>query len=267
MDHDEARESLELAAIEPGGLDRLMAGDTALAASIAGHVAGCSSCADELERLRRAAPLLRDIVRTTPPADLRERTLAYVRERGIDRSAGSSTPTGVVPTDELRRRSPLRWIAALAAAVVLSVGVSTAFISAQLDRRLAAQERAIAGLEAVTTATLTLTAQRDVRRVALAAVDGSATSGSLLFSPETTEVVVVASGLTPPPPGREYRCWVQRGESREVVGRMYFADELAYWVGDAPGVASLTSGATFGVSLIDVGGSGTDAEIVLTGGS
>ncbi len=40
MDHEETREQLELAALEPGGLERLMAGDTPLAQAVAGHLAG-----------------------------------------------------------------------------------------------------------------------------------------------------------------------------------------------------------------------------------
>ena len=85
MDHDEVLEQIELAAAEPGGLERLMAGDTPAAAAVVGHLTGCDRCAEELRRMTRAAPLLRDLVRTTPPADLRERTLAYVREYGRPR--------------------------------------------------------------------------------------------------------------------------------------------------------------------------------------
>ena len=92
MDHDEVREQLELAATEPAGIDRLMAGDTPLAAAIAAHLAGCSSCTDELDRLRRAAIIIGDAVRTTPPPELRERTLAFVREVGRIRDA---TPSAV----------------------------------------------------------------------------------------------------------------------------------------------------------------------------
>ena len=67
MDHDAAREELELAALEPGGLDRLMAGDTALAQAVAAHLAGCPSCTEELVRLQRSAPLVRSVVREMPP--------------------------------------------------------------------------------------------------------------------------------------------------------------------------------------------------------
>src|SRR6476469_11173989 len=91
MDHDEVREQLQLAAVEPDGLDRLMAGDTPMAAVIAAHLAGCDACTTELERLRRGVPLIRDVVRTTPSPDLRERTLAFVREEGIARPIVAAT--------------------------------------------------------------------------------------------------------------------------------------------------------------------------------
>ena len=55
MEHAEALERIEIAAAEPDGLDRLMAGDTADAAAVAGHLAGCPSCAEELVRIRRTA--------------------------------------------------------------------------------------------------------------------------------------------------------------------------------------------------------------------
>ena len=45
MDHTEARELLEDAAVEPGGFERLTAGDTPNAALLAGHLAGCIECA------------------------------------------------------------------------------------------------------------------------------------------------------------------------------------------------------------------------------
>ena len=57
MDHEDVLEQLELAAIEAGGLERLMAGDTAMAAAVVGHVAGCDACAEELRRLSNAVPL------------------------------------------------------------------------------------------------------------------------------------------------------------------------------------------------------------------
>ena len=75
MDHREAREQLELAAVQPGGLDQLAAGDTPEAAALAGHLAGCPSCSAEADRLRASAGLIREAVLETPPAELRERTI------------------------------------------------------------------------------------------------------------------------------------------------------------------------------------------------
>ena len=102
MDHNEVREILEDAAIEPGGLERLMAGDTPTASIVAGHLAGCPDCAEELERLRRTVGLIAPAVRAVPPPELRERTLAFVAAVGRPRggaAAGSadraSAPAGV----------------------------------------------------------------------------------------------------------------------------------------------------------------------------
>ena len=77
---------------------------------------------------------------------------------------------------------------------------------------------------------------------------------------------MVATGLTPPPSGQEYRCWVEQAGQRQRVGKMFFSDDLAYWIGPAPAVQGLVDGATFGVSLVDVTGSAVAPEPVLDGG-
>ncbi len=283
MDHDDTLEMLELAAVEPGGLDRLMAGDTPQAAAIAGHLAGCEACAGELERLRGAVPLLRDVVRTSPPPELRGRTLSFVRERGVSRAiapeqaAPAPAPLGAtalptaLPTvmpathDHGSRPTILPWMATIAAAVIVSVVATSVIVGGGIDTRIAEQQRAIAGLQAVSAATLEITGAADAKRVALTAVDGSATTGSLLFSPGSTRLVVVATGLIAPPTGQEFRCWVLVDGSRQPVGRMFFAGDLAFWVGDTPAVATLPAGSTFGVSLTQVGGPSVDADPVIVG--
>jgi Anti-sigma-K factor rskA, C-terminal len=271
MDHDDVLEQIELAAVEPDGLDRLMAGDTAMAAAVVGHLAGCDRCSEEMRRLSRAAPLLRDVVRTTPAADLRDRTLAYVREHGRarrpDAAAAAPEPerdqTGasVTPPAAQRRRLPA-WAMAAAAAIVLVVG-SLAFLAgrAEVDR----YGDAVTALERVNRATLDISADPDAQRVALASTGGSPTSGTLLYSPSSTKLVVVASDLAAPPSGKEYRCWVVVDGQRHDVGRMFFADELAFWVGDTPEVSDLPDGTTFGVSLSDVGSSSLDGDPVIVG--
>jgi len=272
MDHEDVLEQLELAAVEPGGLDRLMAGDTAMAAALVGHVAGCASCAEELRRLSRAVPLVRDLVRTTPPADLRERTLAYVRVHGRARGgavqataegpAGATAPTASAPARRPASARILPLAAAAAAVIALLLG-SLSFLAGRAD--MERQAAAVAALEKVNRATIEITSDADARRVVLTSTGGAATSGTLLFSPSTTRLVVVATDLQRPPTGTEYRCWVEVGGSRENVGRMFFGGDLAFWVGDTPEVSDLPEGTTFGVSLTDVASPSLDADPVIRG--
>ena len=118
----------------------------------------------------------------------------------------------------------------------------------------------------MTTATLRVTAEPDARHVVLTGITDPSLFGSLVFSPSTSELVVVATGLTQPPAGQEYRCWVERAGQRERVGKMFFSDDLAYWIGPVPAVSGLSSGATFGVSLVDASGAAVDTNPVLGGG-
>ena len=283
MDHDAVREQMELAAVEPDGLDRLMAGDTPTAQAVAGHLAGCPACTEELGRLQRSAALVRDTVQVLPPADLKARTLAAIRAEGVLRPLPSvavdapaapavgATPTPVpvseqVALDRRRRLAPvLGWVATIAAAVVLSVVAASYLVGSRVDSQLATQQAAIKGLQEITTATLTVTAQPDAEHVALASVSDPEVYGGITYSPSTAELVVVANGLTPPPDGLEYRCWVEVGGERQRVGKMFFNEDLAFWVGPAPAISGVSSGATFGVSLVDAAGSTVDTEPVLVG--
>ncbi len=274
MDHEATREQLELAAAEPGGLERLMAGDTPAAQAVAAHLAGCSDCTDELARLERAPRVIGLVVREQPPADLRDRTLAKIRAAGVQRGSlvrepfdpvgPASAAGGPALGSRLgagRGRTALGWAAAIAAILVLSVVATSAIVGGRLDQRLAAQATEIEALERVTIATLEVTAEPDVRRVALA---GGGATGSLVYSPSTSELVVVATGLTPPPDGQEYRCWVELAGDRQRVGKMFFSDDLAYWIGPVEAVAGLVGDARFGVTLVSLDGS-TDGQDVLEG--
>jgi hypothetical protein len=280
MDHDAVQEILELATAEPDGLDRLMAGDTPAAQAVAGHLAGCAECTLELDRLRRLGAVVRDTVATTPSPDLRDRTLAYVRQHGVPRGPAlvavpstAETPAAVAPSSIAGVRSTGRgrplvaWVGAVAAAVLLSVAATSVIVGSRVDGRLAEQDAAIEDLAAVTTATLHVTAEPDVARVGLTSPSGGDTNGTLLYSPSTTQLVVVADGLTEPDAGMEYRCWVAVDGSRQGIGKMFFGGGLAYWVGPSPAVAGLDGGATFGVSLVAADGAIVAPDPVLTGGS
>jgi hypothetical protein len=311
MDHDAAREQLELAALEPGGLERLMAGDTATSQAVAAHLAGCPSCTEESVRLQRAVPLIRTVVRELPAPDLRARTMAAIRAEGVirpftaaagaaaaegatlgaaglARPAGPTSPAAPIPASTnpaigslsgagpssdtalpLRRRwrgAPVLGLAAtIAAAVVLSVVSTSLIVGGRVDGQLAGQAEQISALEEVTTATLNVTAQPDAEHVALASASDGSLTGSLAFSPSVARLVVVTTGLTPPPAGMEYRCWIQVGGPRQAVGKMFFSQDLAYWVGSAPAVSGVSKGATFGISLVGIGGGSLDTPPVLVG--
>ena len=87
MEHAEALERIEMAAVEPDGLERLMAGDTPDAAAVAGHLAGCPSCADELVAdPSHVVGRARGHLRAEPDPALRDRTLAFVQAVGRERT-------------------------------------------------------------------------------------------------------------------------------------------------------------------------------------
>ena len=182
--------------------------------------------------------------------------------RNIERWASVATASAVIAYGVSRRNKQGMWLAAAAAAIVLVVG-SAGFIAGRAD--VARYDTAVNALEAVNRATLDISADPQSRRVVLASTDGGSTTGTLLFSPETSKLVVVASDLALPPSGKEYRCWVVVDGQRKNVGKMFFADDLAYWVGDTPEVSRIADGAQFGVSLSDVGRTSLDADPVIAG--
>jgi hypothetical protein len=289
MDHAEARELLEIAAIEPGGFARLVAGDTPEAAALAGHLAGCPDCAAELERLRLSASVIRDAVRLVPPPELRERTLAFVAAVGRPRGAmaGASASAGAPPFEAARiaspeferpsaaARAPLRlpagrpalWLASLAAAIVIAVAGTAYLVGPSRDGPIAALAEEVDSLRDVSVWTIRVDRQADARHVALSPAVGGVGTGDLIYSPSSTDVVVVATGLTPPADGTEYRCWVETGGTRQRVGKMFMGAGIAYWVGSAPSLSGLGPGSTFGVSLVPVAGDPVSGEPVLAGRS
>jgi hypothetical protein len=265
--------------------------------AVAGHLAGCPECTEEFTRLRRATPILRDVIASEPSPDLRERTLAFVAAVGRPRGgavAMSSTDAGTLaghgpsressvdgPAElvavgsgttrprESRRagRIPTAWLAAAAALVIVTSGVTAFGVSilrADADRQ---QAREVEGLAAVSSWTLRIEAVPDAKRVVLAGSNpgGSPGIGSLVFSPTTREVVVVASGLSDPGPDREYRCWVEIDGARQRLGPMYYGSELAYWVGDVDVLAAVKPGAKFGINLVDTSGPSRASPTILSG--
>ena len=294
IQHAEVRERLELAALEPGGLDRLTAGDAADAALLAGHLAGCPSCLRELDRLRRSTAILRDVIAAEPPAELRERTLALVRELGVPRGSaaaggmapasgmapagigGAAIPTAIRPGStqptaeedpgtgrpddpaasrpDIRPRELRRRVAWLAS-IAAAVVLSVVATAALVG---ASANEEVAALAKVASWNVGIASAGDGRHVSLQAAAGSpagSARGELTFARSTGALVVVVKDLAAPTDGREYRCWLQaRDGTRTRVGRMDFAGGVSYWVGNVSALASATPGTTFGISLVDSAG-------------
>ncbi len=276
IDHAAVREQLELAALEPDGLDRLAAGDTAEAAAVAGHLAGCPACAEEARRLTILAPRLRDVAQEMPPDGLRERTLTLVRDTGRSRgqAAPASVPTAVAalvpvaapptataaPVPLARHRRFARWPVAIAAAMAV-VLIGGGLFTVRLAQDLESQAEALAELN---TATLEITGEPDATRVVLASTATSGPAGTLLFSAGTSELVVSAPGLSVPAAGQELACWVTRPDgTRARMGRMEFGGGLAYWAGWSEAIKTAGPGTTFGVTLVGADGKPVAPDVLV----
>ena len=276
MDHAEASELLLAAAVEPNGLDRLTAGDTTEASALAGHLAGCPDCAAEVERLRRDATVLRAVVRSLPPPELRERTLAFVGAVGRERGGGATDAPGPAPFElpiarpatgvgrrsgRIARLAP--WAASLAAVLVVAVGGTALLVGGAKDTVIDSQSTQIAALRRIATATLRIDGQPDAKHVDLGSTAGLDATASLLYSPATTELVILAEGLPTAPAGQEYRCWVEDGGQRTRIGRMFFVGEVAFWVGDVPTLATAGDAARFGITMVPAAGDSIGGDPVL----
>jgi hypothetical protein len=170
----------------------------------------------------------------------------------------------------MRWPSPVRaaaFFAGVAASALIAGLVTWGAINARLtaaDAAIAEQRSTIAGLAIVADWTLRLSGDPAASHVRLQAADGGAQEGTVVLAGERNELVMVASGLPLPPPGQEYRCWVETSGERVAIGRMYRAGELAYWVGE------LEQGITdedlrFGVTQVDAASSGLTGDVVLIG--
>jgi hypothetical protein len=293
MEHEDVRAALEVAAVEPGGLDLLAAGESGEAAAVSHHLAGCAGCSDELARLRRVEALLRPAIALGPPPELRARTLDYVRAVGRQRAAPGVVPsppdagsaaapvaadappaadaartaviTGATPgasrsAATIRRARRAAWPAAVAAALV--IGLAAGILAFGRTPAPDTTDASVA-LTEVSHESATLLGAPDAARVTLWDSSGAA-RGSIVVAKSAGRMVAVAVDLPDPGVGREYACWVEVGGVRTRLGTMWLTGTVAWWNGPAALPDSLGPGARFGVSLVTVG-SGGAGDPVLTG--
>jgi hypothetical protein len=262
-DHGSIREILELAAAEPGGLERLAAGDTPESAATAAHLAGCPDCLQEMERLGAAVALLRPIVAATPDPVVRERTLAAVRELGIARGAPAAPDMGSAPgaTPDARGGRGRRALVLATLAAGLVVGLVGGLLVAGGGPPAGSADTA-AALRAITAETATVAAAGDAEEVALRDTEGRP-AGTLVLSPSTRRGVVSATGLQEPADGAEYRCWVEVEGERLVLGTMWHAGPVAWWAGELALPTAIPADVRYGVSRVEPGSTEPGAVVLV----
>lgn len=290
LGHAEAHERLADLALEPGALERL---GTTAADELAAHVAACDACAHDLRAWRRTHAALEaslgsgpgrlalgDLATDEPiaaPAALRNSILGAVRNQPGGRLE-LATPPDVVPAPgtveplasatprqvpserqvatERRLPSERQFPAArrlLPLVAVLAIVVTGAWLLADQSARLDRARQDSAALESVTATLDRVLSDPGHRVVDLRGADGTL-SGSLSWS--SRDLVVLTTALEPPPPGKVYRCWVERDGVRSPMGQLVFAGGTAFWSGSLErwATTSFDGGGTFGISLEPVSG-------------
>ena len=277
-EHEEVRELLELAAVEPGGLDRLEAGDTPAATLVVGpprRVPGLPR-GDGAAAPRRDAPAPDPGLASPIPPCASERSPSCGRS-GVARGAGGAADAPVPAAPPVRRADPRSrqatssrrrsvgipaWAGTLAAALVIGlVGGRAARRERPSGRRRRARRRPS---QAVAGETAALMAADDVARWCCSTRPVSRTGRSSL-SPSVGRILVTATGLDEPAAGTEYRCWVDGGRCADVDRDDALDVRVAWWTGDVTVPADFPPGVVYGVSLAEVGSS-DPGTVVLTGG-
>ncbi len=277
----EAREALEIAAVEPHGLALLAEGRTPADAAVVAHVAGCTACADEASRLREIAALLREGLAPALDPALRGRTLAYVAAVGRPRGAAAAAPatggTGAAAPVPLaaraaapgsRREGRTRYVLAglaMAAVVVLAVGVSAAVAGGVARSELAAEQARSTELARTADIAMGLLGDSTALRIPMTGTAGA--SGVAVISPASYRGAVVASGLPEAGTGGEYVCYVVIDGQRRLVGRMAESGSTYAWTGEIGTYSGVKPGSVteYGVLLVPVGSQAVDGTPVISG--
>jgi anti-sigma factor RsiW len=193
------------------------------------HLVGCAHCQDELESFWQTTEALAVAASGPEPGPaLRERILAGAR----------AEPQVVVPF-EPRRRSRLPVLgaaAAVAAVIVLAVGLWASQISSELDDARSALEReraAAAVLADPSSSTISL----------------ETGEGRLVVGPDGRAVLVL-DGLDPAPAGKTYELWIVEGDNAAPAGLFPGRDGL-----DVVGLdGTVAPGNVVAVTIEDEGG-------------
>jgi len=218
------------------------------------HLIGCSACQSEVLSLGAAASELALGTVTSPPASLREsvlRSITSVRplppvvdapEPPVSLESRRTERAERIQRTEKARRSPVRWLAGVAAAAVLATG------GALWNPWSGEQEQSTVQLTATQRVLKAGDAQRFETKV------GGATA-TVVRSPSLNRAVIVTANMPAPPKGKVYELWLQQGEDMVKAGFMPPGEANTVLL---EGNAATAVGA--GVTIEPVGGSATPSQ-------
>ncbi len=206
-------------------------------AQFARHLAQCSECQAEVQSLREAAALLAETTAVEPPAGLRNRVLADIKnvrplppispENSVpatvenapaqDAPAGDA-PTGGAPIDggPLEGRPERRWLRGLvaAAAVVAAIGAGGVVWHPWNDDS-SSQQRISAADQVLQAA--------DAQRVTQKLDNGG--EATVVASKSLNKVVVITKGLPELAEGKIYEMWLQDDREGMVPAGLMTAED------------------------------------------
>lgn len=235
MDHAAAHELIEDLLLEPARLNALEGSNGPQDVALREHLAGCAACTADLESLRRlqiavgrslpagATPEARAeaVEPIEVPPSLRASVIAAI---GDPDRRGSNEPGAPIPIARGRPARPLAPLLGLAASLAILVGSGIVVVD-QLGQRAVAEASARELTAAIAVVDRMLATDHKV--VEIRTTEGAA-AGTISWSRH--DWVVLTNGLTEPPPGQEYLCWLETDGRNVAIGRMEFAGPTAYWV-------------------------------------
>jgi hypothetical protein len=240
MDHAEAHERIADLSLEPRRLAALDASDATDDAALRAHIESCPRCQAELTEWREFHAATEAALATNrreqldpiaPPDDLRRRVLAIAHAE----PRTTSKPVDIV---QIHPRRPLTGgallaLAAVFALVAVGVGVLAARDqSARLDTTLI-ESRWLSDTVAALSRVL---ATPDHHAITLRTADGTG-AGAIAWSRH--DLVVISHGLPAPGADQVYRCWLDYEGTETAMGRMWFVDGDAFWVGSTQDWAAI----------------------------
>ncbi|MEU3480001.1 anti-sigma factor [Streptomyces sp. NPDC033753] len=176
------------------------------------HLAGCASCALEVEEFSETLARLGLAVAVTPTATLR----AGVMERIA--TVRQEPPPTIRPVRALRGRRGLQRWAHWALAACLAGAVGLGGVAAWQYERAGQARQETDRARAANDAVAVVLAAPDAR-VSTSRLGGGAV-GTVVVSASLDRAVFAAAGMAPPPDGKVYQLWYDDGGTMRSAGLM-----------------------------------------------